>query len=226
MSVMKTAPINCPSCGQENNHLVTFSINVDRRPDIRKSILERTYQVFECPSCSVPFRLEPEFTYLDIERKQYIQVHPLSSLSAWKMVESNANELLRIAFGQGLMKSIGTNICSRLVFGWAALNEKLICQENEIDDVDLELVKMAIIRTSSSIQFSDTIELRLIEFIDGVLRFAWLDALKETPFEILEVAGGLLDEVQDTAWTPLREEVSAGLFVDVNRLLVVGEEIV
>ena len=219
MSVTKTAPIDCPACGVEGSFPVSFSVNADRRPDLRDAIRDGSFQVFECAGCSKSFRLEPEFTYLDVGRGQYFQVHPVETAPRWAEVEHDAAELFSVAF-RGPAKSIGEGLTSRLVFGWTALTEKLLCEEYGIDDADLELAKFAVLRASESVPMSDTVELRLLGVEPGVLTLGWIDARTERASEMMTVSAGLLDSVRDEAWEPLREQVCGGMFVDMNRLLL------
>lgn len=47
------------------------------------------------------------------------------------------------------------------MFGWAALREKLICQDLGVDDTTLEFLKMAIMRDVERPPVADETELRL-----------------------------------------------------------------
>ena len=222
MSVMRNAQAGCPSCGSEVSFGACFSVNADLRPDMRAAILDGSFQRVTCEHCGQTFRLEPEFTYLEVARGHYIQAHPASSAPRWAELEHRANELLAVAYGQGVARTIGEALTARVVFGWAALIEKLICQEAGIDDVDLELVKMAIMRSSPKLPISDAVELRMIEKRADVLRMVWLNAATEAVIEFVEAPASLLEEVSGAGWQPLREAVSGSLFVDINRILLAG----
>ena len=123
----------------------------------------------------------------------------------------------------GAARELGAGLKPRVVFGLAAFREKLLAKEHELDDVDLELLKIAILRNSPESPLSPTIELRFIEVTDeGNLAFAWLEAENERVVEMLQTPRDTYNEIaaDHTDWQPLREELSAGPFVDMSRLMV------
>ena len=106
-----------------------------------------------------------------------------------------------------------------MTFGWPAVVEKLLCAEHGIDDIHLELMKMAIIRMGGSVPMDDTTELRLARVEGDTLVLGWIEAKAETPVSIIEIPQSGLEGYDTEAWAPLRAQVSAGLYVDMNRLL-------
>lgn len=222
MSVVKTVHIPCSTCNTEISLEICFSVNAGLRPDYREAILNGSFQQFTCESCHHTFRIEPEFTYLDTRRGQYFQAHPAQKAVDWAEVERHTTELWEAAFTKGQAKSLGNSLTPRLVFGWTALVEKLRCEEYNIDDVALELVKMAIIRSSENLLMTDVVELRMVGLEDETLEMIWLDSIRESALEQLKVPYGLLEEVEHSDWDPLREQLTEGMFIDVNRLLIEG----
>ena len=67
---------SCPACSQFVEFEAVYSVNADRRPDLRDEILAGTFQKEACPKCGESFRLTPELTYLDEERGQWIAAFP------------------------------------------------------------------------------------------------------------------------------------------------------
>ena len=123
------------------------SVNAVRRPDLRVAILDRSFQHIACPSCGTGFRVEPTFTYLDTGRKQFIAALPSTDLPHWQEAEARAQASFDKAFGKGSgAGSLAAGMQARCVFGWLGLNEKLIAQEHGIDDVALEMAKLATLR--------------------------------------------------------------------------------
>ena len=96
--------------------------------------------------------------------------------------------------------------------------------DHHLDDVTLELVKLAIVRTSKTSPLSNENELRLLDVEGDKLVLAWIRAQTEQVVEALKVPRKLYDDIaaDEQGWHALREELSAGLFVDMNRLLVVA----
>jgi hypothetical protein len=228
MSFFQSQQIQCPSCGTPVDFDVVYSVNAVLRPDLRQAILDRTFQREACGQCGLAFRVEPEMTYLDYKRKQWILVRPFTDLAEWVDMEKYARSFFEAAFGPeapGPSQALGRNLQVRVTFGWPAIREKLLCAEQELDDVELELFKISLIRTLDRSPLTDTTELRLLHVEPQRLGLVWLEVENEEPREALWVPRGLYDEIaaDKTGWQPLREQISAGPFVDVRRLLVPAE---
>ena len=225
MSVFRTATINCPACGAALEFKVALSVNADRRPDLRAAIIDGSFQREECPKCSEPFRLAPEFTVIDVGRGQWIAVFPLTKLGHWQEHDEQARATFAQAYGAhapAAVRAMAARMKPRIVFGWAALREKLVVLDHHLDDVNLELLKLAIVRSSQGSPLSNETELRFIDVEEDRLLLAWIRALTEQVIEVLKVPRQAYDDIaaNQTGWQPLRKELSAGLFVDMNRLLV------
>jgi hypothetical protein len=225
MSQFQTQPLACPSCGEPVEFEAVASVNADRRPDLRDAILDFSFQRQGCPKCGTSFRLDPEFSYLDVGRGQWIGAFPLAKLAHWRAAEQHARATLAQAYGDkapAAARAIGRGLTARVTFGWAAMREKLVARAHDLNDVTLELVKMAMIRGLANSPFGRDTELRLVAVEDSVLVLAWILAVTEQIVEALRVPRSLYDEVEADAagWQALRKELSAGLFVDLNRILV------
>jgi hypothetical protein len=226
MSVFHTENLACPSCQTPVEFQAVLSVNVDRRPDLREAILDGSFQREICPACGRMFRLEPEMAYLNLGRKQWLLVRPVGAREAWPELEAQARTLFADAFGQNVPASIRSQVNAvqpRVTFGWAALREKLLCAEHGLDDVNLELLKLAVIRGLETSPLTDDTELRLLNVEADELVLAWIVAVPEELVETLHVPRALYDEIagNDADWGPLRQELSAGAYVDVQRLLLV-----
>jgi hypothetical protein len=225
MSRFVTENIPCPQCGETVEFALAGSVNADRRPDFRDAIVEGSFQRGSCPKCNHSFRAEPVLTYLDVGRKQWILVQPASALPKWIFLEKNALSAFERSYGPKAgpeAQAIGKTIQARITFGWPALSEKLLCAVHGLDDVTLELLKTAVVRSMDDIPLGDNIELRLTEIDGDDLVLNWLHAGREIPIEILRAPRSLYDEIAADAqgWQELRQELTAGPFVDFHRLLV------
>ena len=120
------------------------SVSADRRPDLRDAILDGSFQREACPSCGSTFRVDPEFTYLDIARGQYIAVWPVAKRDQCHACVERSQASFDNAFGKGATRAaaqIGKKVDPRVVFGWPALLEKLLAQQAGIDDRTLEIAR-------------------------------------------------------------------------------------
>jgi hypothetical protein len=228
MSVFRTLNIPCPACGGETPFNLVHSVNADRRADLRDEILAATFQQMPCPGCGKEFRVEPEFNYLNLGRNQWIAAWPRASMAEWREYDTQARESFDDAFGENAppgAQEMGRNIVPRITFGWAALREKLFVRDAGLDDVTVELAKAALIRASPTAR-AMTSELRLLAIEGEELVFGWIDSNNEKGIEINRVNRALLAEIEadQTTWEALRTQLSAELFVDINRLFLPQSE--
>ena len=223
MSVFAKTTMTCPACGGAVSFDLVHSVNAGRRPDLRVAILNRSFQRQACPSCGTEFRVEPTFTYLDLPRKQFLGVWPVSSIDEWEAHEERTRGAFDMAFGPGSDGALlAEGMTARCVFGWLGLNEKLIAQEHGIDDTELELAKLATLRVMGDVKVGPSREFRLVGATDDELIVGWLRTSNETIDGEYSVPRQILSDIDaapDT-WAALRADVAGGTFVDYRRALV------
>ena len=225
MSLFQTQTLKCPACQTVATADMFYSVNADRRPDLRAAIIDGSFQRLLCTQCGASFRIDPEFNYLDLGRGQWISAHAIGKLGAWKSAEATDQESFDKAYGAAASAgaaAIGAGLAVRIVFGWPALREKLVAAENRLDDRELELLKMALLRTRDDAPLSQTVELRFAERSPEGLILEWIDATTDMPVQALMVPQSAYDEIADNLddWAPLRQELSQGPFVDMQRLMI------
>jgi hypothetical protein len=225
MSLLQTEAVSCPHCGEVSDVDVVYSVFADRRPDLRQAVLDDSLQRETCPHCGAGFRIEPVLTFLDMSRKLWLLLQPAENLTLWPELEQSARTTFDMAYGQRAMpaaQALGAGLQARVTFGWPALREKVLCTEHELDDVSLELTKLALIRSQPQLRLSDDVELRLTEVGDMQLVFCWINATSEQVEDELLVPRQVYDGIvaNQKPWAGLRGELTAGPFVDVHRLLV------
>jgi hypothetical protein len=224
MSLFSPVECVCPQCGALDPTALVASVNADRRPDLRAQIIDGTFQTRECALCGTAWRMPPNFTYMHLERDQWIVAEPPESLAQWIEAEERTLEVFNTGYGPtapSAAREIGATLHPRLVFGWPALREKLLAIDLGLEDVSLELLKIAVLRDVAAPPFADQSELRLDGGDATTLRLAWMDSASEARLATLAVPRDVYDDVAgDAAWDELRADVTAGPFVDINRLLV------
>lgn len=232
MSIFITAKAKCFNCGTEAEVQLAASLNADRRPDLRTQVMDGTFQATDCPNCGTRMRLPAHLTYIHQRRGQWILVESPDELANAEAVEEEARNVFAGLYGADAPEAaqeIGRELKPRLVFGWPALREKLLADEYGLDDVTLELLKIAVIRNVSGSPLSDSTELRLTGQDagqdtgqdGGVLHFAWLESESEKHIATLDVPRESYDDlVGDAAWEPLRAQLEGKFLVDFKRLLV------
>ena len=231
MSLFRTLDIPCPSCAAPVSFDLVHSVNADRRPDLRAAILARTFQQKPCPACGHAFRMEPEFSYLDTGRKQFIAVWPASALRQWAAHEERSRNAFDKAFGASAppeARSLGEGVQARAVFGWPALSEKIIATEAGIDDRVLELAKVGVLRNLDDAPVLGDVEFRLLGVEAEALVLGWIASGTEELTEVIRVPRAAIAEIEaePAPWQALREEIAGddALFIDFQRMLLPAEE--
>lgn len=224
MSLFNTTPLACPHCSQMVDVQVYASINADRRPDLRSAILDHSLQRVTCPHCDMVFRLEPQLTYLDMQRGQWLAAFPRQRLPQWQAVEQEVQASFARAYGASAgpaEREIGGDLQARLVFGWRALREKLVAHDLKVDDVQLELVKLLLMRGMDEppLPLGAVLRLTGTDEDTGEWQFEVLDRDDEV-IEELSVPAELLDDIAEAPqdWAALQAQLEGGLLVDVQRL--------
>ncbi len=229
MSLFQTESARCPYCQGTIRFEVVYSLNADRRPDLRDAILDGSFQRETCAGCGKPMRMQPRFAYVDNARRQWVLVDASSEMANWPELEDVAQETFANSYGEGasrIARELGRAMVLRVTFGWAALSEKLRCVEAGIDDVALECTKMLVMRGSGEAPIADDMDLRLVEADAKQLAFAWVRSNDEVVVEALTVPRAVYEGVLNDAkgWAGMRAALQEGCYVDVNRLLVPAEQ--
>jgi predicted RNA-binding Zn-ribbon protein involved in translation (DUF1610 family) len=226
MSIFNDATAMCPNCGETVAISWAASLNADRRPDLRAEVLDGSFQAEKCPTCGTQMRLPSHLTYVDMARRTWVLVENPDQIGDWQAHEKEAQNLFEESFGPGApeaARELADGVAPRLVYGWPALREKIICNTLGLEDVTLELLKMAVIRSGPGAPLGN-IALRLVRGDDATLVLQATDDGTEEVTGEIEVPRTLFDDiVGDTeAWAPLRDKLSGVALVDVKRLTLVG----
>lgn len=231
MSLFKETVIDCPSCARELSFETVHSLNADRRPDLRAEILNSRFQRTSCPHCGAGFRLDCDFTILDVKRGQWIVAAPVTGIADWEGRETQARSLFSRAYGSEappLAREIGAKLKPRIVFGWPALREKLLAADLGLDDVALEAVKATVMRASAAIPGRAVAELRLVAADKKDLLLAWQRSYDGVAGTVLSAPRALHDKIavrqEGDGWDAFRAGFEGALFVDLKRELVKRRE--
>lgn len=230
MSIFAKVQIPCSQCGADISFRVVDSVNTTReltQPGLRDSILDHTFQKEKCPGCEYDFRIEPKFSYVDLKSGQFIGVWPSANVDECSEYEARTLEVFKGAYGSEaspVAQELGRRLQPRVVFGWNSLNEKLIAHDAGIDEVTLELAKLAIIRSGDVFMDSKHQELRLLG-VDENLVLGWFAQGSEMLNEEVTVSKDILEEIESEpeAWQELRDDLVGGLFVDYRKLFLAAE---
>lgn len=226
MSMISPTNVVCPNCETRFETEAFDSVNADRRPDLRAQVLDDSLQSVACPNCETAFRVEPTLNYLDIGRGQWISTFEADRVGDWVASEREADETFAEAYGARAgeaAQEVGRELTPRVVFGWPAMREKLVIRELGLDDVTVELVKLAILRGVEDVPMEVGIDLRLYGATDEDLQFVRQDAGTGELVDTLLVPRPIYDDIgMDADWDELRTALGQGTFVDLQRLYLDG----
>jgi hypothetical protein len=223
MSIFRTLELECPACKSALRFDLVMSVSADRRPDLRDAILDGSFQRESCPHCGSRFRVEPEFTYMDIGRGQYIGVWPLGKRRDWEAWAAKTRSVFDDAMGRHASpeaRAIGDGLEVRTVFGWRALVEKILARQMGIDDRTLEIAKLAVMRSQERAPVPGRITLRLVGERDGDLVLAWAGARSEDEAPpMMRVPRQLIADIEadPASWQKARDGVASHDVVDFQR---------
>jgi hypothetical protein len=208
MSILRPLTFHCSACLHPISTGVYDSINAARRPDLREAILADTLHALDCGGCGKPMRVPPSLVYLDIPGELVVVAFPAEDRAEWAAAVADGQRTLDAAFGHGP--------------GAEILAQKIVIQDAGLDDVDVEITKMAILRTSASLPVFDELDLRLIATKEGAMRMAWVDVETSERIERLTVPADAVSSVQPRSegWSSLREELSSTPYVDLSRVVL------
>lgn len=144
MSTFRPMDVPCPGCGFALPTMVLRSVRVRLLPAVREDVLAGRHGRMTCPVCGTAIQVEVPCVYLDTIRRQYFGV-ALPSEEA-DVAAVRARHVA--AYDQAITDSppparrIGHGMHHRLVFGAAALREKLLLADAGVDDRCVEAAKL------------------------------------------------------------------------------------
>jgi hypothetical protein len=217
VSTYETQDLPCRACGR------SFPCQVARRIDgspacpERFEILGGSFQQLACPLCGAAQAVEGPLFYVDLAAGRWYGCFPAHWELSWRDLEREPESMFLRGAHNHSPGGLRASRRIRCVFGLAALREKLLCDDAGIDDVDLELLKLELIRSAEPWSIDARSRPRLREATSTGLVFAagavWFSVTRRR-----------LDEIhaEPDLVTTARRELSRGPYVDVGRLLLDG----
>lgn len=148
MSTTTPHEVGCPNCGTRQQVLLAESANVQRSPAWRQAVLAGTWHRFECEACALPFRVERDALYTDLHRGVLIGHFPRTRFAEMEMLEAQIAETWAqtiTAEAPGAVARRFDGPGPRIVFGHAALREKVVCFDARLDDRLVEAMKLVLL---------------------------------------------------------------------------------
>ena len=172
MSTFVPSTIVC-TCGERYSVEVANGLHISLRPDLRQQILDGMFHRFFCPACGMTAMIDATMSFTDFPRRQWFTVAPANGLPwrrQWLEVARTSFQATIVDHAPEMVVGWGREMTRRLMFGLAALREKLIAGDAGLDDRVVELLKVQIVRDLRG-ELSPSHYFHLVEVKDDVLVF-------------------------------------------------------
>lgn len=138
--------ITCPACAYADVMPLYETVNTDRWPAARDALRAGTFHRHPCAGCGLSLTVERPLLYIDPARGQWIHCLPDAEHVHW---ERHAEALARVfadAFDPTrrppAVAALGATLRPELVFGLAALRERVIAADADLDPTLIERLKL------------------------------------------------------------------------------------
>jgi|GEM_PF-2245817 len=140
MSTFRPRTVTCLSCAAPFEVQLLEGLHITRLPAQRQAILDGTFHTFRCPHCGAPTVVEVPAIYTDFERHHYLAIEVEGD---WRTARKRHQRVFDECFtlGPAPAQALGGALTCRLVYGYRALREKILCFDHGIDDAVLEALK-------------------------------------------------------------------------------------
>jgi len=149
VSTFVPSTIDC-ACGERYLVEVANGLHISARPDVRQQILDGTFHRFHCPNCGATTNVDILLSFTDFPNRQWFTVAPSTALPHRKRYLELANtsyaQTMQSPTAPPLVQQWSGEMTRRLMFGLAALREKLVAFDAGLDDRVVELLKIQLLR--------------------------------------------------------------------------------
>lgn len=135
MSNVISKEVACPNCNEISNAHLYISINATNDPQFREDLLSEELLKFKCENCGHEGRFTYPILYNDMQRRFMIYLIP--QIDRFQLEDRALEEDYRNLKG----------ITKRIVPDFNSFKEKIFILESGLDDMAVELTKLAISET-------------------------------------------------------------------------------
>ena len=152
MSTWHDREIACVFCGATFVVKVASGLHISRLPAIKHQVLRGEFHRFDCPACDRKLEVRQPVIYTDFSRGHWIEVQPLDEIARWRELAPACTASFHRAVERGapILRERLPTFRVRVVFGYDELREKITLWEANIDDVDIECLKLIALRQDAS----------------------------------------------------------------------------
>ena len=135
MPIYNEINVKCRWCGNEHKYRHCGSINITRYKEKKYTILNNSFFQFRCSECGKISQVTYKFLYYDTEKKIMICMIPDYSES----LRGELEHFIKDNISEDILKE---NYIMRVVSNINQLTEKILINDNDLDDRIIELLKV------------------------------------------------------------------------------------
>ena len=183
----------CPMCGELGKAEIYTSVNVANHPAFRAKVLDGELFSWVCPSCGYHARLTYPILYNDMKNR--FMVYLIPKIDRFQLCDKELEEKY----------SNLRNISKRVVSDFNSFKEKIFIFESRLDDMAVELTKVAISQTVSKKLGNVEVEDGFLSMYDresNTMGFTYFTGEDRTPYvqtARLEIYGKSKDIIENFA---------------------------
>ena len=163
----------CPMCGELSKAEVYTSVNATINSSLRNKVLDGELFAWKCPSCGYSARLTYPILYNDMKNR--FMVYFIPRVERFQLCDRELEEAYSSLRG----------ISKRVVPNFNAFKEKIFIFESRLDDMAIELAKVAISQTVSKKLDGAKVEdgyLSLFDRESNTMGFTYFTGEERTPY--------------------------------------------
>lgn len=165
--------IICPQCNEVTEGKLYTSINATNNPHLRNEVLEEKIFNWRCHSCGHQARLTYPLLYNDMKRR--FMVYFIPDIDRFQLADNELEEEFKNLKG----------IRKRLAPNFNTFKEKIFIFENGLDDMAVELTKLAISESvARKLKLREVTEgyLSMYDRESNTMGFTFLTGLEKEPY--------------------------------------------
>ena len=175
--IMTIKAVVCPACGELGKAEIFTSVNVTKHPGLRDRLRDKVLGggmfAWTCPSCGYNARLTYPILYNDMKNR--FMVYFIPRVERFQLCDRELEEAYSSLRG----------ISKRVVPNFNAFKEKIFIFESRLDDMAIELAKVAISQTVSKKLDGVKVEdgyLSLFDRESNTMGFTYFTGEERTPY--------------------------------------------
>ncbi len=202
MAQKRTMNIDCPKCNSKIDFTYFHSCNIALDPVLKENIIDFKLNVAHCENCGQNIFFDDFFIYNDMNSGLFILKYPTSELDNWENIITNHENYMNQLPEK--LKSSPKKI--RMVFGPFSLKEKILLEQNQVDDEMVEIYKIGLFGQIGKEYFNKSYRLFYYSSEKTYLQFVLVDMKKSKEVNLVKVPTEVFDEFSTVSFPEMKKK--------------------